>query len=621
MPRVIIRLLRIVLPLVVLGISVFAAYTMVINRPTVVTQPPVVAPPGVRVHPVTFETVQLSVQSQGTVRPRTESQLVPEITGRVTWVSPSFAEGGFFETDEVLLKIDPFDYQQALVSARSQLAQARLRLTQEEAEAEVAQREWQELGVGDPRALTLREPQLEEARAAMAAAEANVVRAERDLERAEIKAPYAGRIRRKNVDVGQFVTVGSTVATIYAVDVAEIRLPLPDAELAYLNLPLSYRRGAGDAPGPRVTIRTTFAGRKHEWQGRIVRTESELDPETRMVHAVAEVDDPYAASSDADRPPLAVGMYVEAEIEGRQFPGISVLPRAALHGRSQVLLVGDGHRLGFRDVDILRATTESIYVRAGLAEGELVTISAIDGPTEGMLVQVTDGPAGTAGDLLASRQAPPATSETGPATKAAPAVEPATATSEAASDEWLGDLIAEADTSLPEAPSAPAPAPAVEPTAPLPAPAAGAPRPSTPPAPVTRVVNSVAVLPFANLTREPDDARYGASITDTVSSRVANIARVTLVRREADASWVIGGGVQRLGDVIRITARVVDGTSGAVLRAVKVDGPVDDLTRLGDQVASELSDSVREAVENAASGLSTLSMRRHTSATAERIRR
>ena len=191
----------------------------------------------------------MSVISEGTVRPRTESELVPEISGRVTSIAPSFAEGGFFEEGETLVEIDPFDYEQAVITARSQLAQSRLRLAQEEAEAEIAQREWNEIGEGNPRALTLREPHLEDARASVAAAEANLVRAERDLDRAHIKAPYAGRVRRKNVDVGQFVTMGSSVATIYAVDLAEIRLPLPDVELAYLNLPLSYRNSAS-RPGP-----------------------------------------------------------------------------------------------------------------------------------------------------------------------------------------------------------------------------------------------------------------------------------------------------------------------------------------------------------------------------------
>ena len=301
--QVIIRLLKVLSPLLVIGVAGFLAITIVGNRPEVVTQAPAITPPGVRALAVNLETVRIPVVSQGTVRPRTETQLVPEIAGRVTWVAPSFAEGGFFEEGDVLLRLDRFDYEQAVVTARSQLAQARLRLAQEEAEAEVAQREWDALGRGDPRELTLRKPQLENARASVAAAEANVERAARDLERADVTAPYAGRVRTKNVDLGQFVTVGSAIATIYAVDVAEVGLSLPDEELAYLDLQLAYR-GTTNQRGPRVVLSTTFAGARYEWSGRVVRTESEFDPVTRMVQVVAEVQDPYAAGPDPRRPPL-----------------------------------------------------------------------------------------------------------------------------------------------------------------------------------------------------------------------------------------------------------------------------------------------------------------------------
>ena len=613
--RVLVGLLKLLLPIVVLAGAGFAAYTMIINRPPVVTQPPVIAPPGVRVHEVALETVQLSVLSQGTVRPRTESQLVPEISGRVTWVAPSFAEGGFFEPGDVLVKIDPFDYQQALASSRSQLAQARLRLAQEEAEAEVALREWEELGRGDPRELTMRKPQLEDARAAVAAAEANVDRARRDVERAEITAPYAGRIRRKNVDVGQFVTVGTQVATVYSVDAAEIRLPLPDEELAYLNLPLSFR-GTEERPGPRVTLRAMFAGETHEWQGRVVRTESELDPATRMVNVVTEVGDPYAPGPDPDRPPLAVGMYVEAEIEGRRFPDVAVLPRAALQGRSLVFVIDREDRLHYRDIDVLRSTTESIFVRGGLESGELVIVSAIDAPTEGMTVQLTD----VDPELLARRRGPTDTPTSGrvaepdvavmaeaePEPTAAPVPESSTPPNERPA--WLESLLAEDEPPTPARTARTSPPPA---SPPRPTPAARdarrpvpAPRPAEPaeaaPAPVRPAprANAVAVLPFSNIGREAADAAIGAAITDAVSTRLSTITSLTVVRREAGASWIVGGGVQRVGSAIRITARVVDADSGTVLRAFKVDGPAEELARLQDEVASQVTESMREAVDD-----------------------
>ena len=520
--RVLFRVLRIILPLAVLAIAGLAAMTMIRNRPEVETQPLRIEPPGIRVHVVQLEDVTLSVTSQGTVRPRTETQLVPEISGRVTSIAPSFAEGGFFEAGDVLVTIDPFDYQQALISARSQLAQSRLRLAQEDAEAEVAQREWQELGRGDPRDLTLRKPQLDDARAAVAAAEANLVRAERDLERAEIRAPYAGRVRRKSVDVGQFVTIGNAIATIYGVDAAEIRLPLPDDELAYLDLPLSYR-GAQNRRGPRVNVRTSFAGATYTWDGRVVRTESEIDPVSRMVHVVAEVRDPYTPGADSSRPPLAVGMYVEAEIEGREFRQLAVLPRVAIRGQAQVLVIDDEDRVRFRDIEVFRSTVESVYVATGLEPGERVAISTIDSPTEGMLVQVTTDSA----DRLArgtDSGTPAATDTTARRTAqdGASAAPPQPV--------WLQDALAAEPAGVNR--GSPAPAAAVPP------PAVVAPTPRPAPA------NAVAVLPFTNAGQEATDIEIGTALARDLSEQLAAIPKVTLVPSLDGASWAVGGGVQ-----------------------------------------------------------------------------
>ena len=262
MSQLITRILRVVLPVLVLGLASLGAYTMYLNRPPVETQPPVIAPPSVRVQSVSFETIKLTVASQGTVQPRTSSQLVPEISGTIIGVSPSFAVGGFFEAGDMLLQIDPYDYQQAVIAGRSQLAQAELRLSQEQAEAEVARREWEEVGRGAPSALTLREPQVADAEAAVAAAQSALDRAIRDLERAEVLAPYAGRVQSKEVDIGQFVNKGNAVGRVYAVDSAEIRLPLPDEELAYVDVPMSYR-GTQQQTGPSVTLAADFAGRRH----------------------------------------------------------------------------------------------------------------------------------------------------------------------------------------------------------------------------------------------------------------------------------------------------------------------------------------------------------------------
>jgi RND family efflux transporter MFP subunit len=384
------RRLKVVLPLVVVVVGAIVAVAMIKSKEAPEIRETEIPVPAVRVQRIELRDVQLVVHSQGTVSPRTESVLVPEVSGRVTWVAPSFASGGFFEKDEVLLKIDSHDYRQAVVQARAGVAQAELRLEQERAEAEVARSEWSDLGDGDASPLTLREPQVAEAEAALEAARAALQRTERDLARTEVRAPYAGRIRTKEVDVGQFVTMGTPLARVYAVDYAEIRLPLPDDDLAYIDLPLNYRGESGRDVGPRVVLSARFAGRTHEWEGRIVRTEGEIDPRSRMIHAVARVKDPYARGDDPDRPPLAAGLYVDAEIDGRRATDVAVLPRSAVRGEEQVLIVTDDERLRFRSVEILRRARDEVIVASGLADGERVCLSPLAVVTDGMRVRIVE---------------------------------------------------------------------------------------------------------------------------------------------------------------------------------------------------------------------------------------
>ncbi len=198
-------------------------------------------------------------------------------------------------------------------------------------------------------------------------------------------------MRDKQVDLGQFVNRGAPLATIYAVDYAEIRLPLPDGELAFVDLPFGYRGDRDGAAGPEVVLRADFAGRVHEWKGRIVRTEGEIDPKSRMVHAVARVQDPYGRGEDPERPPLAAGMFVQAEITGRAVEAAAVLPRAALRDDDRVIVIDAEDRLRFRDVEILRATQNEVVITSGLEDGDRVCLSMLAAVTDGMQVRIADG--------------------------------------------------------------------------------------------------------------------------------------------------------------------------------------------------------------------------------------
>ena len=381
--------LKIGLPVLVLALGAYLALLIIRAKPEPVQRPPVISLPLVHVMEVKPESRRLTVRAEGTVAPRTTSHLTSEVAGRVVWVSPSLVAGGFFDAGEDLLRIDSRVYELAVVRARAAVAQAGLKLATEEQEAALARQEWENLGSGPPTSLVLREPQIHEAKASLAAAEAALEHAEYDLERTRVKAPYDGRVWSETVDVGQFIAPGAALARLYGVDFAEVRLPIPDEELAFLHLPLAYRGQTRPAGGPAVVLSAEFAGKRHQWSGRILRTEGEIDPRTRMVHAVAEVKDPYGRGSDRSRPPLAVGMFVEAEIRGKRVSEVVVLPRSVLRG-DQVLVVDEADRLYYRTVEVLRAERDQVLIASGLSEGERVCLSVVQTPVNGMRVEVVD---------------------------------------------------------------------------------------------------------------------------------------------------------------------------------------------------------------------------------------
>ena len=354
---------------------------IVATGPTLEQQPPPSNAPLVRTWQASPQRVQLMSITHGTVMPRTESELIPEVSGRVISISPAMVSGGFFKKDDLLLEIDPLDYEVALEQARAGLASARSELTNarkaHERQLDLAKKQSASQAQQDDALNRLRF-----AEASLRAATAQLSRAERDMTRTRITAPYEGRVRSERVDIGQFVTRGAPVASLYATDVAEVRLPIHDDELAYLQLPLASRQGQHT---PAVILRAKFAGREHTWQGRVVRTEGELDPQTRMINVIAQVNAPYEPVED--RPPLAVGLFVEAEIVGIEVDHVYVLPRSALQANNQVYVLDGENRLQFRDVDILRIVDEDVYVSAGFSTGETICLSTVNNAIEGMQVR------------------------------------------------------------------------------------------------------------------------------------------------------------------------------------------------------------------------------------------
>lgn len=324
------------------------------------------------------------IQAQGTVRAKREIELAPEVSGKIMWVSPAFAAGGFFKAGEVLVEIDPRDYEFAVARGRATVADARNTLALEQAEADQAENEWRALGQGkEASPLVLREPQMARARAKLSSAEADLNQALLDLERTRITAPFVGRIEEKKVDMGQYVSPGKVLAVLYSTDVAEISLPITDRQLGKINLKASYFEEEIENSVLDVRLTAEVGGKVREWFGKIVRTAGTVDRESRVLNVIVEVADPYVIVKGGA--PLLNGLFVEAEIPGLEFQDVYELPRAALYNQTRVVVVDGDDSLRGRDVEILHSTRDKVILR-GLKDGERVNISPLEILIEGTKV-------------------------------------------------------------------------------------------------------------------------------------------------------------------------------------------------------------------------------------------
>lgn len=320
--------------------------------------------------------VQFTVRSQGTVLPRTRTVLSAEVSGAVVGISPKFIAGGVFQPGEVLMRIDPTDYSVAVKKAEALLRQRRIEFD----------------GAEKLRSQGYRaESEFASAAAALASAEADVVRAQRNLERTHIQLPYEGMVFSKDADLGQFVNPGTRLGVTFATNYAEVRLPLTDQDLAFIELPEAAEiTETGGSNGPAVILTAVQKGQPEEWQARIVRSEGVVDEKSRVTYAVAQIDDPYRLHAPGT--PLPVGTFVGAQLSGSSVDAVIRVPRSALRGSSQLLFVDDENKIRIRTVNVVRADARYAYVTGDDLLGERIAVTGIDSPLNGMLVRTTDDP-------------------------------------------------------------------------------------------------------------------------------------------------------------------------------------------------------------------------------------
>jgi RND family efflux transporter MFP subunit len=341
------------------------------------------------------EQVQITIRAQGSVGPRTQTVLVSEVSGLIIKVSPAFVAGGFFKKGDILVQIDDRNYRADVKRAEASVASAQTLVTRETGLADYAESDWQKAkpNFSSSKAasdLALRKPQLAEAFANLEFAKADLAKRQGDLDRTMIRAPYDGLVREKRADIGQYVAAGTELAVSFATDIAEIRLPLPDKELPYLDLdPLDHASAEKVASsGPQVSLFAEIGGIQNTWTGHIVRTEGVFDEKSRVLYLVAQIEDPYNQLSNRWSAPLRIGTFVQAEIKGRRVDNIIKLPRKVLQGDDRIWTVAEDNLLKLSKVDLLRSDETHIYVRSGINNGDLICLSALNNPLPGTKVRL-----------------------------------------------------------------------------------------------------------------------------------------------------------------------------------------------------------------------------------------
>ncbi len=339
---------------------------------------------------VKSENVTVDVSTQGEVRPKTEIDLIPQVSGRIVAMSEQFNDGAEFLPGAMLLKIDDTDYQLALVRAQARVAEAKTELQRQQATRAIKEAEWAEdrQRGGVPTSFALNQTQVEQAEAELAAAEADLRQARLDLERTEITVPFRGRVRARHVGIGQYVTAGQALGRVFSIDTVEVRLPLTDNQLVELNLPLGYE-AADILAAPRVEFSATLGNREYRWEGRIVRVNAAVDNDTRLIYATAEVVDPYGKAA-IEGMPMAVGLFVNAQVDSVNERQAYVMPRLALRNQDKVYVINDENRLEIRTVDVLSTSEDRVLVTAGVNQGERVVTSTLPNAVDGMQVEALE---------------------------------------------------------------------------------------------------------------------------------------------------------------------------------------------------------------------------------------
>lgn len=367
-----------------LGIGGVALLTVLAPEPETEEAPP--RPVTVYTHVAERSSTVLHVQTQGEVRARTMIDLTAQVSGRIVEVSPAYVEGGHFHPDTTLLRIDDSDYRLALREAEADVAAAELAVQQAEADADVARKQLRD--VPNASDLSLKKPQIAQAKARREAALAALELARLNLRRTRVTLPFEGRVASTTAHIGEVITAGTPLGEVFSTDRVEVRLPLDDEQLSALGLPIGF--SAEDGAAPEVRFSAEVAGQMQHWAGRLRHIDAAIDPGTRLIYATAELEDPYGDGRSDGGMPMAVGLFVDAELPGRKLERAVRIPSKGLRPGDQLYVVDASGLLDIRRVTVDYANADYAVISRGLRPGERVVVSALRNPISGMSLATID---------------------------------------------------------------------------------------------------------------------------------------------------------------------------------------------------------------------------------------
>ncbi len=378
---------------IIIGAGFIILQGLVRTKPQAKRRPVSIAVPVVEVLPLVPVTSRIMITATGLVIPAREVSLQPQVTGVVVWQNPKLIPGSLVREGEELVHIDPRDYELALEQQRSALTKARVELETELGRAAVARREWELLGgevevSAAGRDLALRKPQLKNAEAALVAAQSALDKAALDLERTTIRAPFNAVVLGENVEEGQRLSPGTTIATLAGSDSFRVQASVLHEDLAWIDIPGLTMTGSPsvgmEASGSRVRVLQRSGETLLNHTGFVERLLRDVDPQGRMARLLIRVPEPLKADGSA---PLLLGSYVTLEIAGQEVQEVYVIPREALREDGRVWLLDESDTLEVRQVPIVWRRHDDALVR-GLEPGERLITSRIAAPVPGMQLRL-----------------------------------------------------------------------------------------------------------------------------------------------------------------------------------------------------------------------------------------